>query len=220
MTKSLKSLFFLSLTTISIATGCDKSPLRTVIFIGDSITQNWGDGAFGPAFVQNTNWTDKGISGQTSAQVLARFHSDVIDAHPDIVHVLVGTNDVYPGWQLCSGNTINSCANVEAMVTEARAAGIGIILGTIPPWGPGALAEAADPSPERYTRITEWNNWLEKYGKANSLTVLDYHTVLEAANGEQYVSLLTADGVHPSTAGFALMTPLVEQAIADAKPYP
>jgi lysophospholipase L1-like esterase len=191
-----------------------------VIFIGDSITQLWGDSQLSPAFVQNTNWTDKGISGQTSTQVLARFQTDVIEPHPNIVHILVGTNDVYPGWQLCQDNTINSCANVEAMVTAAQAAGITVILGTIPPWGPGALPEQADPSSARYTRISEWNDWLYQYGKANAITVLSYHSLLQAVNGEQYLPSLTLDGVHPSAAGFALMTPLAEQAIAGAKPYP
>jgi lysophospholipase L1-like esterase len=215
---ALKCLI-LSLTIISIATGCSTSSLPPkVIFIGDSITQLWGDTEFSQAFAENTNWIDKGVGGQNSSQILARFQSDVIDAHPEIVHILAGTNDVYPGWQLCRGTAINSCANIEAMVTEAQAAGIRVILGTIPPWGPGAVPEEADPSPARYTRITEWNDWLEQYGKANAITVLDYHSVLQAANGDQYVSSLTSDGVHPSAAGFALMTPLAEQAIT--KPYP
>jgi lysophospholipase L1-like esterase len=213
----MKSWLIPALTTLFITTGCAQGPQsRKVIFIGDSITQNWGSGQFGQAFVQNSNWIDKGVSGQTSTQVLARFQSDVIDAHPDIVHILVGTNDVYPGWQLCQGNTINSCGNIEAMVAEAQAAGIKVILGTIPPWGPGSLPEEADSSPDRYTRISEWNDWLKQYGNENRIIVLDYHVVLQAANGEQYIPSLTADGVHPSTAGFALMTSLAEQAIAGA----
>jgi lysophospholipase L1-like esterase len=213
----MKSWFIPALATLFITSGCAQAPQpQKVIFIGDSVTQNWGSGQFGQAFVQNSNWIDKGISGQNSTQVLARFQTDVIDAHPAIVHLLVGTNDVYPGWQLCQANTINSCANIVAMVALAQAADIRVILGTIPPWGPGSLPEEADPSASRYTRISEWNDWLKQYGKTNSITVLDYHLVLQAADGEQYVPSLTADGVHPSSSGFALMTPLAEQAIAGA----
>jgi lysophospholipase L1-like esterase len=213
----MKSWFIPVLTTLFITSGCAQAPQsQKVIFIGDSITQNWGSGQFGQAFIQNSNWIDKGISGQNSTQVLARFQTDVIDAHPAIVHLLVGTNDVYPGWQLCQANTINSCANIAAMVALAQAADIKVILGTIPPWGPGSLPEQADPSVARYTRISEWNDWLKQYGKENSITVLDYHLVLQAADDEEYVPSLTADGVHPSTSGFALMTPLAEQAIAGA----
>ena len=213
----MKSWFVPALIILFITSGCAQAPQpQKVIFIGDSVTQNWGSGQFGQAFVQNSNWIDKGISGQNSTQVLARFQSDVIDAHPAIVHLLVGTNDVYPGWQLCQGNTINSCANIAAMVALAQAADIRVILGTIPPWGPGSLPEEADPSAARYTRISEWNAWLKQYGKENSITVLDYHLLLQAADGEQYVPSFTADGVHPSTSGFALMTPLAEQAIAGA----
>jgi lysophospholipase L1-like esterase len=104
LTASLwKPLLIVALTNISVATGCGKGSMPPkVIFIGDSITQLWGDSQLSPAFVQNTNWTDKGISGQTSTQVLARFQTDVIEPHPNIVHILVGTNDVYPGWQLVS----------------------------------------------------------------------------------------------------------------------
>ncbi len=213
----MKSWLIPALTTLFITSGCAQAPQsQKVIFIGDSVTQNWGSGQFGQAFVQNSNWIDKGISGQNSTQILARFQTDVIDAHPAIVHLLAGTNDVYPGWQLCQGNTINSCANIAAMVALAQAADIRVILGTIPPWGPGSLPEEADPSPARYTRISEWNAWLKQYGKENSITVLDYHLLLQAADGEQYVPSLTADGVHPSTSGFALMTPLAEQAIEGA----
>ncbi len=105
------------------------------------------------------------------------------------------------------------------MVTEAQAAGIRVILGIIPPWGPGSVPEKADPSTARYTRIIEWNDWLELYGKANAITVVDYHSLLQAANGDQYVPSLTDDGVHPNAAGFALMTPLVEQVIGKPSLY-
>jgi lysophospholipase L1-like esterase len=112
----------------------------TVVFIGDSITAIWGSGQEGPQFAQHPTWIAKGISGQNSNQLLARFQTDVVALHPDIVHILVGTNDVYPGWTLgpCdvpagSQNAIDSPANVTAMVQMAQAADIKVILAT-PPW--------------------------------------------------------------------------------------
>ena len=95
----------------------------------------------------------------------------------------------------------------------AQAAGITPILATIPPWGPGALAESADPSPERYTLVNQLNQWIKSYGAQMGLIVLDYHSALEAADGQTYVPDLTLDGVHPSPAGYALMIPMVEDAI-------
>jgi lysophospholipase L1-like esterase len=90
----------------------------SVVFTGDSITAIWGSGQQGLEFAEHPNWVDKGISGQNSNQLLARFQTDVIDLHPEIVHILIGTNDVYPGWTLqpSGPDTINSPANLEAMV--------------------------------------------------------------------------------------------------------
>jgi len=190
--------------------------LPSVVFIGDSITAIWG-GA--PEFADQTNWIDKGVSGQNSSQVLARFQTDVIDLNPGIVHILVGTNDVYPGWTLVPSNAdaINSPANVEAMVRMAQANGIHIILATIPPWGCDASkcapAEIADPTLSRYERIDSWNAWIEQYALSQGIPVVDYHSALVAPDGEHYVPDLTIEGVHPSAAGFAIMTPMVEQVI-------
>jgi lysophospholipase L1-like esterase len=100
------------------------------------------------------------------------------------------------------------------------AGGITPILATIPPWGPGTVAENADPSRERYDRIDQLNHWIQSYGQQMGLVVIDYHTVLQAADGETYVPTLTVDGVHPSAAGYTLMTPLVEDAITAAQQAP
>jgi lysophospholipase L1-like esterase len=151
------------------ATGQPEKPISappSVVFIGDSISAIWGSGVEGPEFAEHPNWIDKGVSGQTSSQVLARFQTDVIDLHPQIVHILVGTNDVYPGWTLepsegTAGNGIDSPADVESMVQMAQANYVHVILATIPPWGCDAanctLAETADPTQSRYDRINIWN---------------------------------------------------------------
>lgn len=187
----------------------------SVVFIGDSITAIWGSGQ-GPQFADHPNWVDKGIGGQKSSQVLVRFQTDVLDSHPEIVHILIGTNDVYPGWTLYpSGpNAINSAANVEAMVNMAQANGIHVILATIPPWGCDTsdctLAENADSTLSRYDRINTWNAWIEQYALSKGIPVADYHSALLAPDGEHFVPNMTMDGVHPSAAGYVVMTPMVE----------
>ena len=207
------------------ATGQPERPILappSVVFIGDSISAIWGSGQEGPEFAEHPNWIDKGVSGQNSSQVLARFQTDVIDLHPQIVHILVGTNDVYPGWTLeptegTPGNGIDSPADVEAMVQMAQANFVRVILSTIPPWGCEAsncvLALAADPTPSRYARINSWNAWIEEYALSQGIPVVDYHSALLAPDGEHYVPELTLDGVHPSAAGFVVMTWMVENVI-------
>jgi lysophospholipase L1-like esterase len=191
----------------------------SVVFIGDSITAIWGGGGEGPQFAEHPNWIDQGIGGQNSNQVLARFQTDVVDLHPKMVHILIGTNDVYPGWTLVpsEANAIDSPANVEAMVKMAQANGIHVILATIPPWGCLAsncvLALAADSTTSRYERINSWNAWIEQYALSLGIPVIDYHSALLAPDGEHYTPDLTLDGVHPSTAGYMVMTPMVENVI-------
>jgi lysophospholipase L1-like esterase len=214
-----------------VAPVADTAP-PTVVFIGDSITAIWGSGQEGPQFAQHPTWIAKGISGQNSNQLLARFQTDVIDLHPDIVHILVGTNDVYPGWALgpCdvpagSRNAIDSPANVTAMVQMAQAANIKVILATIPPWETdpitvGDIAYDADPSVRRYALIDTWNTWLRQYASDNNIPLVDYHTALEASNAENYITALTLDGVHPSSQGYIVMTPLAEEAITSATRMP
>jgi lysophospholipase L1-like esterase len=222
----IRTLLVLYVATVSVC-GCGAATVPTgdvqkavpgppsVVFIGDSITAIWGSGQ-GPQFPDHPNWIDKGIGGQNSSQVLARLQTDVVDLHPAIVHILIGTNDVYPGWALypSSPNAINSPGNVEAMVQMAQANGIHVILATIPPWGCDAsnctTAESADSTPTRYDRINAWNAWIEQYALSKGIPVADYHSALLAPDGEHYVPDMTLDGVHPSAAGYVVMTPMVE----------
>jgi lysophospholipase L1-like esterase len=226
----IRALAVLSVVSLSIL-GCGAAIVPTghfqkaitdpasVVFIGDSITADWGWDQMSPEFAEHPNWVDKGVSGQNSAQVLARFQTDVIDLHPEIVHILVGTNDLYPGWTLgpSQSNSIDSVANVEAMVRMAQASGIHVILATIPPWACSAsncvLAVTVDSTSSRYGRINTWNAWIEQFALSQGIPVADYHSALLAADGQRYVSDMTLDGIHPSEAGFVLMTPMVENII-------
>jgi lysophospholipase L1-like esterase len=195
-------------------------PLPTIVFMGDSITYNWSQGWAGTTFTSHSNWIDVGISGQTSGQMQARFRGEVILKHPAVVVILAGTNDVYPSWQLCGGEWwIDTCHNIDDMVQQAKAAGIKPILATIPPWNcvdannHCALAQNADSSPGRYAKIDALNEWIKEYGFQQGLVVVDYHSVLVAADGKMYPPALTIDGVHPMPAGYALMAPMIEDAI-------
>lgn len=191
-----------------------------VTFMGDSITYYWGPGQQGDsdAFTVHANWINKGVYGETSGQMLARFQGDVIAQSPAMVHILAGTNDVYPGWVLCGGvQNVDTCGNIKAMVAMSRSAGIQVLLGTIPPWGPGDAAKGFDPSPERYTRINQLNQWIEQFSADNQLTVVDYHSLLVSSDGNTYVPDLTVDGIHPSPKAYGLMTPFAEAAIANTQ---
>jgi lysophospholipase L1-like esterase len=189
---------------------------NNAVFIGDSITYLWSED---PGFQAHANWIDKGISGQSSYLVALRFETDVIALRPKAVHIIVGTNDVYPGWEPCVAPEIgipfpgDTCANIVYMVQTAERYGIKVVLGTIPPWGcyddPHCGLSVADETPSRYARIAALNDFLKAYGKMQNVTVVDYHTLLEDPTGLHYAQGLTQDGVHPSPQGFQLMTSAV-----------
>jgi lysophospholipase L1-like esterase len=209
---------FLALLILLCTSGCGAtfSVRPTVVFIGDSITSGWSSNWAGQqvTFAQN-NWLDVGIVGLTSSQIAAQFDAYVVDLQPRAAHILAGTNDVYPGWQL--SDTAN---NIETMVKKAKEHHIAVVIGTIPPWGPGALPEKADPSPQRFERIDQLNQWIVQFAAQQGIQVVDYHSLLAAANGENYIPGLTVDGVHPSPAGYAVMTPHTQQALQAAMATP
>jgi neutral ceramidase len=178
-----------------------------VVFIGDSITENWlmADPAFFSGGVVN-----RGIGAQTSAQMLLRFRSDVVRLRPRAVHILAGTNDVAGN----NGPTSPAAfqGNIESMVELARAHGIRVILGSIPPAAVFSWRPALRPAP----RIVALNAWLRDYARRNDLTYVDYHAALAGPAGELRAELGN-DGVHPNRDGYVLMRRLAAQAI-DALP--
>jgi lysophospholipase L1-like esterase len=205
---------FLALLVLLATSGCGASfrVHPAVVFAGDSITYNWSQGWAGQqATFTQSNWLDVGVIGLTSAQIAMTFDAYVIALQPQVVHILAGTNDVYPGWQL--SDTSN---NIETMVRKAKEHHIAVVIGTIPPWGPGALPEKADASPQRFQRIDQLNQWITQFAMEEGIQVVDYHSLLAASNGENYIPALTVDGVHPSAAGYAVMTPRTEQGIQAA----
>ena len=185
-----------------------------VVFMGDSITQIWPfHGAYPLAadseFFPGKPYINRGISGQTTPQMLVRFRQDVIDLHPKVVVILAGTNDL-------AGNTgPESTADIEnnliSMSDLAHANGIRVVLCSILPaydypWRPGLQPSA---------KIIAINQWMKSYAAANGDVYVDYYSAMADARGE-LPAAISIDGVHPNPAGFKIMAPLVEAGIAKA----
>jgi len=175
-----------------------------VVFMGDSITENWG--LADPGFFTNGS-VNRGISAQTTAQMLLRFRPDVVALRPAVVHILAGTNDVAGNNGPASPQDFQN--NIQSMVELARANGIRVVLGSIPPaatfsWRPGML-----PTP----RIRALNQWLRDYAARNGLGYVDYYTALAGPAGELRATLAN-EGVHPNRDGYVIMRRLAEAALA------
>jgi lysophospholipase L1-like esterase len=177
-----------------------------VVFFGDSITEGWKrlDPDF---FVRDI--LDRGISGQTTAQMLVRFRADVLDLRPQVVHIMAGTNDI-------AGNTGPTSlaiiqGNVMSMVEQARCHGISVILASIPP----AAQFTWRPDIQPAETIAAMNAWLRSYAKLEHMVFVDYYSTLADGRGG-FKSALSDDGVHPNAAGYAAMRPLARAGLEHA----
>ena len=177
-----------------------------IVFMGDSITELWGQQPF---IESNSHFAGRGIGGQTTLQMLVRFRSDVIDLKPKLVHIMAGTNDV------AGNNGPEEDADIEgaiqSMVELALENHIKVVLASIPPaadfkWHPGLQPVA---------RIRAINAWLKSYATRAHVTYVDYWPALATDNGA-LKSELSEDGVHPNAEGFKAMEPLAEKAIHTA----
>lgn len=177
-----------------------------VVFMGDSITQLWGLAEpqdFGPARV------NRGISGQTTPQMLLRFKQDVLALKPKAVHILAGINDI-------AGNTGPTTLedvenNIASMVELAKAHGVQVILATPLPAAKFTWAPQLSPGPQ----VVQYADWVRRYADEQDLILADYYPVLATPDGALKAEL-SPDGVHPNKAGYALMTPITQAAIAKA----
>jgi GDSL-like Lipase/Acylhydrolase family len=212
--KVLIALFGLSFAVSASASGA-KPP--KVVFIGDAITYNWGS-----AFAANPNWFNRGSAGppnQNQAyQIEARFQSSVVALHPAIVHILAGTEDIALADDATYATTVQSVqTSIMAMVTQAQNANIQVVLGTIPPL---LATDSGSTVPVFQPILTlEVNAWIESYGQANNIPVVNYHDALclcvgSTESAQSSSSLFTASGTIPSAAGYDTMTALAEAAIA------
>ena len=184
---------------------------QRVVFLGDSITDSWGrqHGKFFPG----KPWINRGISGQTTPQMLDRFQADVLQLHPAAVVLLGGINDI-------AGNTGAESlpeikANIRSMVMLAQAAHVRMVLGSVLPaaaipWRPGT-----DPRQE----IAALNTWLAQLAAEQHLVFLNYYPALADPDGGMRPGL-SSDGLHPTDAGYAVMEPLARAAVTEALARP
>ena len=180
-----------------------------VVFLGDSITDGWhlADYFPGKAYI------NRGISGQTTPQMLVRFREDVIALHPKVVIILAGTNDI-------AGNTGPMTleeieGNYASMAELAQANNVHAIFSSVTPvndYSPDARDFFSLRSPEK---ILELNRWLKDYCVAHKLVYLDYFSAMVDEKGLLKRDL-TQDGLHPNPAGYRVMAPLASQAIEKA----
>ncbi len=181
-----------------------------VVFMGDSITDFWIEPRYGGFFV-GRNYLDRGISGQTTSQMLVRFRQDVVELKPKVVLILAGTNDIAGNTGPISDKKIEE--NLASMSFMAKAAGIKVILASITP-------VAASQSAQRpLSRIRTINRWMRTYAEANKFGYVDYFSAMSDSNG-MLREKLSADGLHPNANGYAIMGSLAEAAIASAMSPP
>lgn len=180
-----------------------------VVFLGDSITDIWGRMKGTGPFFPGKSYVNRGISGQTTGQMLLRFQQDVVDLHPAAVLILAGTNDIAGNTGPETDTMIEN--NFRSMTQIARANHIKVILASIPP--------AADfwwrPSVDPIHRIRIMNTWLKQFCKRHNYPYVDYYDAMAQPDGAMKTGI-TFDGVHPNAKGFAIMAPLAEKAIAQA----
>ena len=186
---------------------------QRVAFMGDSITDSWDDPRYG-GFFPGKPYVNRGISGQTTPQMLIRFRRDVIELKPKVVVILAGTNDI-------AGNTGPTTLeaiedNLRSMSDLAHANNIRVVFASILPVSD---YEMRDGKPLTQTvrrlpdKIFALNNWLQQFAKTRGDLYLDYFSAMVDSNGF-LKDELSDDGLHPNAQGYAVMAPLVEAAIA------
>ena len=195
------------------------APVKTedrVVFMGDSITDSWDDPKYG-GFFPGKPYIDRGISGQTTPQMLIRFRPDVIALQPKVVVILAGTNDI-------AGNTgpMTLAAiedNLTSMFDLAHANGIRVVFASLLPISDYETNKDGQPIIRTKQRppeqITSLNAWMKKYAAAHGGIYVDYYTAM-ADNKGFLKEELSEDGLHPNQKGYDIMAPLAEQAIAMA----
>jgi len=186
-----------------------------VVFMGDSITDAWSNQArFGP-FFPGKPYVGRGISGQTTPQMLIRFRPDVIDLKPKVVVILAGTNDIAGNTGPMTNEEIQG--NLQSMAELAKANGIKVVLSSIMPTAAYHAAPNAAPQStlRPMSRIIAINEWMKRYAAANGHVYLDYFTPMLDSAGLMKAEL-TNDDLHPVAAGYAIMAPLAQAAIEKA----
>jgi lysophospholipase L1-like esterase len=180
---------------------------QRVVFLGDQITELWGTG--GARFFPGKPYLNRGITGQTTPQMLVRFRQDVIALKPRVVVILGGTNDLTgvlgPGTEGTIGD------NITSMTELAKANGIRVVLASVTPVC-DCFKDQTSVRPQG--KIVGLNGWIKDYAAQSGSVYLNYYAAL--ADGRNFRMPLTRDGLLPNDAGYDVMAPLAEQAIAQA----
>ncbi len=180
------------------------APKGAVVFMGNSITRGWVENR--PEFFKENNYVGRGIGGQTSAHMLVRFRSDVIDLKPSTVVILAGTNDIAQNNGYISLE--NVLGNIISMVELAKANNIKVILCSVLPAAEFGWRKELKPAND----IIQLNQMIKFYAAKNNIPYVDYHTALKDENNglpKKYAG----DGVHPNKEAYLIMEQLVQQAI-------
>ena len=184
-----------------------KSNEDRVVFLGDEITENWGRGS--AQFFPGKPYLNRGIAGQTTPQMLVRFRQDVIALKPKVVVILAGMNDIA---SLTGPITQGMFAeNIMSIIELAKANNIRVALASLTPIC-DCYTKQSTLRPQG--KIIGMNGWLKEYAARSGSVYLDYYSAL--ADGRNLKKELTGDGLLPNDAGYAVMAPIAEQAIARA----
>ena len=181
----------------------DKQHQR-VVFMGNSITDAWIDRS--PDFFENPAYIGRGISGQTTPQMLVRFRQDVIELKPKAVVILAGTNDI-------AGNTGPSTLdmimdNLVSMTELAKYNDIKVLLCSVLP----ASHYSWSPDKEPADKIVTVNRRIQAYAEKADVMYVDYYSAL-VNNEKGMKKKYSPDGVHPNQAGYKIMEPIIEDAL-------
>lgn len=186
-----------------------------VVFMGDSITDIWQQPRFG-GFFPGKPYIDRGISGQTTPQMLLRFRADVVDLEPKTVVILAGTNDIAGNTGPATNEDIEG--NLASMSELAHAHNIRVVMASVTPVGAYHVASAAavpQTTARPMARIQALNDWIKRYAAAHGDVYLDYFSAMADGSGLLRAEL-SEDDLHPNAKGYAIMAPLAEAAIARA----
>ena len=179
-----------------------------VVFMGDSITDGWGK-RYGKFFTGKP-YVNRGIGGQTTPQMLIRFRPDVIALKPKVVVILAGTNDIAGNTGPMTLEAIED--NLTSMAELAAAHGIRVVMSSVMPVCDYIRNQTTQRPPEK---INALNAWMKDYAAKHNAIYLDYYGAMLDDAGV-FKKELTFDGLHPNDAGYEVMVPLAEKAIAEA----
>ena len=190
---------------------------KRVVFMGDSITDQWDDPAWSSGFFPGQPYVNRGINGQTTAQMLVRFRPDVLRLQPQVVVILGGTNDLASLFPEPALPVIRD--NVTSMVELAQGNGIRVVLASVLPVNDYSKRPDGTVRPQvpRHptASILAINEWIKSYAEEKGALYLDYHAAMVDERGWLKADL-SDDGIHPNPKGYEVMAPLAARAIAAA----